>query len=229
MPGAALADIAQVRTISKLGTTGADVEALTRASFRYFEDWAGLAAFDKQPARRKRRYDRWDRDRVKRIQKLEQLPQSGAIGPYTFGVLLDHMDIRARALYVQYARSVRRPSRLVEPKQGWGSLNRILWPAYSEARRRYGFTDLGTYNSASKLPSGAPSDHAVLPAMAFDVGFPGGGWANLKARAFAIWTAGRPEVEYTIVGDRIWSARWKVWGSYRYGGHLSHVHVSGWR
>lgn len=225
----ALGKLTLVRTIAKIGTSGADVEALTRASFRYLEDWAGLASFDKQPARRKRRYDRWDRDRVKRIQKLADLPQTGVIGPYTFGVLVDHMDIRARALYVQYARSVKpKPARLVEPQQGFGALHQVLWPAFSEGRRR-GLTDLGVYNP-SAANKAMNSDHAVYPSFAFDLGFsPQTGWQHLKARAFAIWTAGRPEVRYTILGDRIYSSRYKVWGRYYRGGHLGHVHVSAWR
>lgn len=118
---------------------------------------------------------------------------------------------------------------LIKPNQGWSSLHKSLWEAYSNGRRR-GLTDLGTYNPDSRLPSGAPSDHAVLPAYAFDLGIePDTGWANLKARAYAIWTAGRPEVEYTILGNRIWRGRFKVWGTYYSGGHLNHVHVSGWR
>lgn len=118
---------------------------------------------------------------------------------------------------------------LVEPKQGFESLHRSLWQAFSEGRRR-GLTDLGTYNPESQLPSGAPSDHAVYPAYAFDLGIdPDTGWANLKARAYAIWTAGRPEVEYVILGNRIWTSRTKFWGSYYNGGHMNHVHVSGHR
>lgn len=225
-----LAELQQVRTIAKLGTRGKDVEALTRASFRYYEDWAGLALFERRGTARRESYETWDRARVKAIQKLEGLPQTGVIGPYTFGVLLDHMDSRSRALYLEYARSVKpKPAPLVEPNQGWSSLNRILWPAYSEGRRR-GFFDLGTYNPRSRLPSGRPSDHAVLPAMAFDLGVsPATGWNNAKARAYAWWTSGRPEVEYTILGDRIWRGRSRVWGAYYNGGHLNHVHVSGWR
>lgn len=224
------ADIQQVRTISKVPTFGKDVEALTRAQFRYFEDWPGLAAFHARSDLVRRTYDPWDRDRTKAIQKIEGLPQTGAIGPYTFGVLLDHFDMRARALYLEYARSLKpKPAPLVEPNQGWGSLHRVLWPAYSEGRRR-ALSDLGTYNPDSLLPSGAPSDHAVLPAMAFDLGIePDTGWQNLKARGYAIWTSGRGEVEYTILGNRIWSGRFRFWGRYRFGGHLNHVHVSGWR
>jgi hypothetical protein len=96
-------------------------------------------------------------------------------------------------------------------------------------RHRFGLTDLGTYNPASRLPSGAPSDHAVHPAMAFDLGItPATGWANLKARAYVLWAAHQGEVEYVILGDRIYFGA-TSWRRYTAGGHLNHVHVSGRR
>lgn len=216
-----------IRTISRIGTYGKDVEALTRAQFRYFQDWDGLSGFSKRSTVQRRTYDPWDLQRTKRIQNIEKIPQTGTIGPRTYGVLLDSMDSLALSLMAEYAESVR--PKLIEPNQGWHSLHSSLWRAYSEGRHR-GLLDYGTYNPASRLPSGRLSDHAVLPAYAFDLGFtPTTGWNNLKARAYAIWTAGRPEVEYTILGNRIWRGRFRVWGAYYNGGHLNHVHVSGWR
>lgn len=216
-----------VRTVSRVGTYGKDVEALTRAQFRYLQNWDGLSRFSKQPLLQRRTYDPWDVQRTKQIQKLEGIDQTGTIGPRTYGVLLDSMDSLALQLMREYAESV--APKLVEPRQGFHSLSPSLWQAFSEGRRR-GLSDLGTYNPDSRLPSGRPSDHAVYPAMAFDLGIdPDTGWNNLKGRAYAIWTAGRPEVEYTILGNRIWRGRYRVWGSYYNGGHLNHVHVSGWR
>lgn len=222
-----LEDVPLIRTISRVGTYGKDVEALTRAQFRYFQDWDGLSAFAKRSTIQRRTYDPWDLQRTKRIQNIEKIPQTGTIGPRTYGVLLDSMDSLALDLMRQYRDDI--APKLVEPRQGFHSLSSTLWRAFSEGRHR-GLSDLGTHNPASRLPSGRPSDHAVYPAMAFDLGIePDTGWNNLKARAYAVWTSGRPEVEYTILGNRIWRGRYKVWGSYYSGGHLNHVHVSGWR
>ena len=121
-------------------------------------------------------------------------------------------------------------SGMVEPKQGFDSLHRSLWEAYSIGRKApYNFTDLGTYNPSSRLPGGGISDHAVNPAYAFDLGFtPASGWANLSARDYSNKMAGRPEVEYVICGNRIWSVS-QGWHAYGSGGHENHVHVSGRR
>lgn len=106
------------------------------------------------------------------------------------------------------------------------SLARSLWDEWAEAARR-GFSNLGTYNSASRLPSGEPSDHAVYPALAFDAGFePATGWENRRARAYFNWLTGRPGIEYVILGNKIWS-RTRGLHSYQHGGHDDHVHASG--
>ena len=216
-----------VRTVGRIGTYGKDVEAITRAQFRYLGDWTGLSEFHERTALQRRTWDPWDRARMKRIQNIEKIPQTGTVGPRTYGVLLDHMDSLALKLMAEYADSVK--PKLIEPLQGFESLTSTLWDVFSAGRSR-GLTDLGTFNQNSRLPSGRPSDHAVWPAFAFDLGIePDTGWNNLKARAYAIWTAGRREVEYTILGNRIWRGRYKVWGDYWSGGHLNHVHVSGWR
>ena len=108
------------------------------------------------------------------------------------------------------------------------SLHPSLWAAYAEALATPGLFSLGTYNPDSRLPSGLPSDHAVYPAYAFDIGFdPDIGWQHPVARPYAEKTARRYEVEYVILGDRIHIDG--VWRTYRSGGHFNHVHVSGRR
>ncbi len=163
---------------------------------------------------------------VKRFQELEGISQSGVIGPRTHDLIYDHMDDLAVRLLKEYAASMR--PKLIEPNQGFNSLHSSLWEAYTIGRRM-GLSDLGTYNPDSNLPSGAPSDHAVYPAMAFDLGVePDTGWGNTTGRTFAEKMAGRPEIEYVILGDRIWS-RDRGWRRYSYGNHANHCHVSGIR
>lgn len=126
-----------------------------------------------------------------------------------------------------------RHGKLVEPTQGFDSLAPSLWLAYSMGRKR-GFTDLGTYNPNSKLPSGAPSDHALRPAQAFDIGrnnrFFNRGWNYLVARRLFnlyVKNARALNIEYVILGDRIWS---RERGLHSYGpdrSHFWHIHVSG--
>lgn len=122
------------------------------------------------------------------------------------------------------ARCPRDGAVLVKPKQGFASLRADLWPAYTLARR-LGMPDLGTYNPASTLPGGGKSDHAYSPARAFDVGLPKEN-GKAKARYFFRQMIERPEVEYVIFEDKIWS-RTKGLHAYTAGGHLTHVHVSG--
>jgi hypothetical protein len=112
---------------------------------------------------------------------------------------------------------------LIRPKQGWESLHADLWPAYTLGRR-LGLSDLGTYNPASTLPGGGRSDHAYRPARAFDLGLTKRGTRE-RARYFFQRMIGRPEVEYVIFEDRIWS-REKGLHAYTAGGHETHVHVS---
>lgn len=108
------------------------------------------------------------------------------------------------------------------------SLHHSLWDAYAEALRTPGLFSLGTYNPASRLPSGLPSDHAVYPAYAFDIGFnPDVGWQHPVARPYAEKTAKRWEVEYVILGNMIHIDG--GWRTFRGGGHLDHIHVSGRR
>lgn len=116
----------------------------------------------------------------------------------------------------------------VEPRQGFNSLDKRLWPLFTTGRNM-GLSDLGTYNRASRLPSGLPSDHAVYPAVAFDLGFsPQVGYGHPVARSFFHMMAGHPDCHYTILGNKIWSVE-KGLHDYRDGGHEGHVHVSGYR
>lgn len=112
---------------------------------------------------------------------------------------------------------------LLKPKQGFDSLRKDGWSLYSMGRR-LGASDLGTYNPASTLPGGGKSDHAYRPSRAFDLG---------NTKAFTVEKAWwyfnhcrtRPEVEYVIYRDKIWS-RTNGLRKYTAGGHETHVHVS---
>ena len=164
---------------------------------------------------------------IKAFQHKHGLKPDGVYGPSTHKALAKYFDRYGKLLY----KRTPKPPALVEPNQGWSSLSKTLWQAYSLCRNSgSSFIDLGTYNPASRLPSGAPSDHAVYPAMAFDIGIePDTGWNNLKARALAMRLVRLPEVEYVILGNRIWTDWRKFWGSYTSGGHQNHIHVSGRR
>ncbi len=112
---------------------------------------------------------------------------------------------------------------LVKPRQGFASLRKDGREAYTLGRR-LGLSDLGTYNPASTLPGGGKSDHAYHPARAFDLGLTKVGTRE-RARWFFRRMIDRPEVEYVIFEDKIWS-RNKGLHAYTAGGHLTHVHVS---
>ena len=119
---------------------------------------------------------------------------------------------------------------LVEPRQGFGSLHKSLHLAYSIGRS-HGFTDLGTYVNK-------PGDHGWddlhRMAMAFDLGredrFLNKGFAYIKAQKlfwFYVRNHQALEVEYVILGMKIWS---RQRGFHRYTGdnsHMFHLHVSG--
>ena len=126
----------------------------------------------------------------------------------------------------------RKHKKLVEPRQGWSSLHSSLHLAYSLGRVR-GFTDLGTYVNK-------PGDHGWddkrRMAMAFDLGredrFLFKGWGYLKARKLALMYVKyhKPlNIEYVILGRRIWSRSRPYWHPLTTGdtSHDFHVHVSG--
>jgi hypothetical protein len=110
---------------------------------------------------------------------------------------------------------------------GPSSLDPGLWDEYALARSEIpGWRDDGTYNAASRLPSGAPSDHAVYPARAFDAGFnPANPKSLAAAKLFFQQMIGRVGIHYAIFRDQIWSTEQGL-HPYTAGGHDSHVHVS---
>lgn len=115
------------------------------------------------------------------------------------------------------------------------NLDKSLWLAWSMGLER-GFTDLGTYNPKSLLPSGAKSDHALgPPCFAFDLGrknrFFFKGFQYLTARRlFKLYVAEHQalSINYVILGKKIWS-REKGFHDYSDsdGSHAFHIHVSG--
>lgn len=161
---------------------------------------------------------------VNKFRAIKKLDQGEPFNQETLDALWPYMDTTARLLYRAYAVFVPKP-KLVKPNQGFDSLHKSLWEAYSLGRNM-GMSDLGTYNPASRLPSGAPSDHALYPARAFDLGF--SGYPNATADKFFKMMIGRPEVNYAIYGNKIWSVE-KGLHAYTDGGHYNHVHVSGKR
>lgn len=216
----------------KIGCYGADVEGATRALLRCLGDDQGWRAFVAALPVVRRTFGVGKRTLTKRAQAKLGVYQTGWLGTATETKLRQAgaFDDRADVLLEQYAASLTpKPLPLVEPNQGFASLHRSLWAAYSVGRRA-GLTDLGTYNPASRLPSGAPSDHSVYPAYAFDLGFdPDTGWANEPARRVALALAGRPEIEYVILGNRIWTNDGRGWHDYTAGNHANHIHCSGRR
>ena len=141
-------------------------------------------------------------------------------------------------------RYLKKHKKLVQPRQGWGSLHASLWLAYSLGRVR-GFTDLGTY--VNKSGDHGWDDRRNM-AAAFDLGrkdrFLNRGWNYAKARRLVklyVKHHKALEIEYVILGMRIWSRSWlnskkkpKAWsvelGWHEYQGdtsHMFHIHVSG--
>lgn len=120
-------------------------------------------------------------------------------------------------------RNARDGALLIEPRQGFDSLMRSGWAAYTLARR-LGLRDSGTHNPVATLPGGGKSDHAYQPARAFDVSLTATGTRE-RARYFYRLMRERPETEYVIFETKIWS-REKGEHAYTAGGHDTHVHVS---
>jgi hypothetical protein len=212
----------------KPGSVGADVEGVKRSVHRFLRQ-GKLKGFAEKPQRVRRTFGPFFLLDVYAARK-----RAGFARKPTVDQLFWHHLVRAGApdalaidLMNEYRDAHRRPE-LVEPRQGFDSLHKSLWEAYSIGRLA-GLTDLGTHNPASTLPGGGPSDHSVYPAYAFDLGFsPQTGQRNPTARAFFQRMINFPGVEYVILGDLIWS-RERGTHSYTSGGHLNHVHVSGVR
>ncbi|MGH7348052.1 MAG: hypothetical protein ACREK4_24315 [Candidatus Rokuibacteriota bacterium] len=120
-------------------------------------------------------------------------------------------------------RCARDGAALLEPRQGFKSLRADGWAAFSLGRR-LGLRDVGTHNPSSTLPGGGKSDHAYWPSRAFDLAVTKAAPAA-RARWFFRQMIERPEVEYAIFADKIWS-RDRGLHAYTAGGHETHVHVS---
>ena len=210
----------------RLGDRGLAVEALKRATYRLLgngEKWKGFVSQSRFSRRFFGPFFKQDLALLQR--RLSAGVYDGVLDRETFQAIVDSkgFDATAEALWRKAY-----PPTLVQPKQGFSSLHKSLWEPYSIGRKM-GMSDLGTYNPASLLPSGAPSDHAVFPAFAFDLGItPSNGYTNTVGRKFFDLMAGRPGIHYVILGDKIWSTE-KGLHDYTAGGHSNHVHVSGVR
>ena len=208
------------RTIRLGVLPGKDIEAWMRAVHRVL-GVGSLTTFASKPTVWRRSFGPLKKRQVAAAQRKLAMEVSGMIGPGAQSALTPYLDAYARGLLLEPAKP-----KLVAPTQGFGSLDRRLWDAYSFGRG-LGLSDLGTYNPASTLPGGGRSDHAYLPARAFDLGVePDTGYRNPAGRKFFDEMIGRPEVEYVILGDRIWS-RSRGLRPYTAGNHANHAHVSG--
>jgi hypothetical protein len=211
----------------KANNIGLDVEGCRRALIRYLKTGT-LAQFTAKPDAERRRMDPWAIKHLELAQQKAGLPVDRVFGPKVETSLraAGAFDAYADSLLIRYAEDHAEPP-LVQPKQGWNSLHKSLWPIYSYGRHA-GLTDLGTYNPASTLPSGRPSDHAVLPAFACDLGIdPDTGWYHPAGRAVFMKAMSDPAVEYVILGNRIGFRSSGTIRTYTSGGHLNHLHISG--
>ncbi len=209
-----------------LGMEGSDCEGVARALIREGSAGVTLAAFGKQTLARRRTWNEQKRDWLKKYETKLGDPFSvdGIYGRAIHERLEKHFDVLAAKYMSEWKPP---PPPLIEPVQGFDALHRSLWDIYSVGRRM-GLFDLGVYNPQSNLPSGAPSDHAVYPAYALDLGFdPDIGFEHDAARAFFYVALKRPEVEYIILGNRIGYRRTGLVSYYGYGAHSNHAHVSG--
>ena len=128
----------------------------------------------------------------------------------------------------------RRHGALIEPRQGFGSLDESLHLAYSIGRVR-SFTDLGTYVAKALDHGGHPNPPPHPPAYAFDLGredrFLFRGWGYLKARRLAklYWRHHLAlDIEYVILGRKQISRERPSWHPFtRDTSHLFHKPVSG--
>lgn len=218
------------RTLKEGVPRGEDVHAHKRAVFRLLGD-GRLARLMTKSTLVQETFGEGFKQEVALAQRTLGITVSGIIAQRTHDALWPYFDARAKELMLEYLES-QAPPELIEPHQGFESLHVSLHELFSVGRRM-GLSDLGTHNPNSTLPgSGAPSDHAVFPAMAFDLGVePDTGYANPTGRKFFDICRADKRVEYVILGDRISNKKIEGGKVRRYGsgGHLNHVHVSGWR
>ena len=214
---------------------GRDVKDFVKRTLHRLPAQIGVGAnfFPEPPGGFDDVYNEKTADAVRVVQQWYDLrPRTGNMGEATFEVLWSHADAYSRYAYRLWSAPKPKPPPLNEPVQGFSSLHKSLWSLYDTGIRMGLHPDLGTFNPASDLPSGAPSDHSVgPPAYAFDLGVdPDNGWDNAVGRAFFHLCMRDPACEYVILGDRIASRNydWTI-RRYSYGGHSNHVHVSGIR
>lgn len=188
--------------------------------------------FPKPPAGFDDVYNAKTVEAVKVVQAFNDIsPKTGFMGQATLDALWQYADSYSKWVYKTWTAPKPKPipPPPIQPIQGWGSLHDSLEYLFSLGRNM-GLSDLGTHNPDSTLPSGAPSDHALYPSLAFDLGVePDNGWANDVGRSFFLTAMTRRETGYAILGDRIWSRARASEGIRPYygGGHENHVHVSG--
>jgi hypothetical protein len=222
--------MARLTRILEEGMSGKDVHASKRIVFKYIEDPFSWQKLSSSLPLVRNKFGGFFTTSVNKARKKAKLPPNGTMN----NILLEKMrkagavDAYSNKLLQDYADE--QETNLVEPYQGWAYLNKKLWEAFSIGRNM-GFKDgpgtaSGTYNPASRNPSGSKSDHAYLPSYAFDLDIvEHTGWDNLKARSYFYKLIARPEISYVILGDKIWS-RENGFNNYPYGGHENHIHIS---
>lgn len=223
------------RTLA-VSSYGKDVDGAKRSVYRALDKDDGgqrLKTHMSKSLSVRRTFGAFFRSDVNRLKAQDGWKPNGKVEPsfWTHMVKEGYPDARAVDLVDQYA-DEHKPAppapKYVEPNQGFSSLDRRLWDEYTTGRNM-GLSDQGTYNPASRLPSGRHSDHSVYPASAFDLGFsPQIGYSHMTARKFFHLMAGAEGIHYVILGNQIWS-RERGLHPYTSGGHEGHVHVSGTR
>jgi hypothetical protein len=219
-----------IRNLREGSSPGKDIYASKRIVFKYLGDeysWKKLTS--NLPFIRNKFISSFTKS-VNKARIKSSLPQNGIMN----NTLLEKMraagavDSYSDKLLQDYAKE--QLTKIVEPYQGFSSLHKSLWEVYSIGRNM-GLKDgpglaSGTYNPGSRLPSGKKSDHAHLPSYAFDLDIVQyTGWNNLNARAYFNKIINRPEINYAILGNKIWSKSNGL-NSYNYGGHENHIHIS---
>lgn len=210
----------------KEGMSGPDAEAVGRALCRAGV-FINIRVFNRMPKKWRRTMGKRRMEALMKFKRRKALKNKTkrVYDQYAHRRLLRYFDGKSHDLYQQCKPPPPPPVyEMTEPNQGWNSLVKYLWVDYSIARSIYKLTDLGTYNGASRLPSGRRSDHAYYPAKAMDLGF--SGYPNRNAYNFFKDMIGNSEINYVIYGNMIWS-RARGLHHYGYGGHYNHVHVSG--
>jgi len=211
----------------KENMSGPDCEAVGRALIRAKYYKMPIRVFNRMPKKWKQTMGKRRMDALIKFKNKKALKNKTkrVYDEYAHKRLLRYFDGKAHDLYRQCKTPPPKPIyKMAEPRQGWNSLVKYLWDEYSLGVSVYKMYDLGTYNPASRLPSGRRSDHAFYPAKAFDLGFRP--YPNKNAYLFFKEMNGDPEIEYVIYGNLIWS-RSKGLHKYSYGGHTNHVHTSG--